>query len=80
MKSGKNLSSGFRAEDNKDFLILNMYIAKGRGRITTRGQNFNCNSFTTLVIRCTLQPLVFSIFSENDFSTFSRYKSMGMQI
>ena len=27
----------------KDYMILNMYIAKGQGRITTRGQNFNCN-------------------------------------
>ena len=27
----------------KDYMSLNMYIAKGQGRITTREQNFDCN-------------------------------------
>ena len=39
MESGENWSSGFR----EDYIILNMYIAKGQGCITTRGQNFDCN-------------------------------------
>ena len=27
----------------KDYMILNMYIAKGQGRITAKRQNFDCN-------------------------------------
>ena len=36
--------------------------------------------FTTLIIHCKFQPQVFNTFCENDFSTFSPYKCIQMQI
>ena len=36
--------------------------------------------FTTLIMHSKFQPLVFNTFWEDDFSTFSPYKSMGTQI
>ena len=59
----------------KNYKILYMYKAKGQGQITPIGQNF-----TSLIIHCKFQLLVFNTFWENDFSTFSPYKSMGVQI
>ena len=43
MKSGQNFKVVSRNKTLKDYMILKMYIAKGQGRITTRGQNFDCN-------------------------------------
>ena len=65
-----------------DYIILNMYIAHGQGRITARGQNLIANNKVnyTLQISAITQPLLFSTFSENDFSLITSYKSMEMQI
>ena len=41
---------------------------------------FYLKCFTTLTPHCKFQPLAFNTFWENDFSTFSPYKCMGMQI
>ena len=59
----------------KDYEILNMYIAQRQGQIAQEDK--------ILIIAkrvCYFQPAVFNTFSENDFTTFSPYKSTGMQI
>ena len=44
MKSGENWSSSFIEKKTfKDFMILYIYIAKGQGKITPRGQNIDFN-------------------------------------
>ena len=40
VKTGQMVSEKKTFKDN---MILNMHVAKGQGRITTRGQNFDCN-------------------------------------
>ena len=58
MKTGENSSNSFR-----DYTILYMNIALGQWQITPWGQNFYCNkrNFTTLIILCKFQPLVFNL-------------------
>ena len=64
----------------KDYMIVNMHIAKGQGSIIRRQNFVLTESITTLIIHCKFQPLVFSTFSDNDFSKICIHKSMGIQI
>ena len=58
VKSCENCSSGFGEEDIKNYTIVYMYIAQGA--MTDKPQGAKC--FTTLIIHCKFQPLVFSTF------------------
>ena len=79
MKSGK-IGQVVSEKKFKDYMIVNMYIAKGQGSIIRRHNFVLTKSITTLIIHCKFQPLVFNTFSDNDFSKFSIHKSMGIQI
>ena len=55
-----------------------MYMAQGQRQITQEKKMKK--GFVTLITHCKFQPAVFDTFSENDFTLFSPYKSVGMQI
>ena len=73
----------FQKKTFKNYTILYMYTAQGRGQITPQGTNFWfwLKSFTTLITHSytVIQPLVINTFWENNFSIFSPYKYMWAQ-
>ena len=63
----------------KDYTILYTYLAQRQGQVTPEGQNVYCN-WKAYYLNHKFQPLVFNTFWENDLSTLSPYKCIGMQI
>ena len=65
----------------KNYTFLYMYITQGQGQVTSRGQNLIiAKMFTTLFTHWNFHTLVCNTVWENDFSTISPYKCIGMQI
>ena len=81
-----NLVNIAQAVSEKKYLKITQFhicIIYPRGKAANpKGTKFLLllKSFTTLIIHCKFQPLVFNTFWENDFSTFSPYKCIVMQI